>query len=223
MDKEILMRTIEALLFVSNDSLSQEQIKNIIEDVTPDEISGAIEQLKEEYAKTGRTFQIVEVAGGWQMMTDPSMAKWIRRLYKRSKPRLSAPSLETLAIIAYRQPLARSEIEMIRGVNVDGVIYTLMERGLIKVAGRKDAPGRPILYGTTKEFLQHFGLNSLQELPMLKEFKESDLDFAQEQIITKETEDEEEEKREEETAALPASTVEESDRQGGLPDTEVPE
>ena len=222
MDKEILMRTVEALLFVSNDSLSQEQIGNIIEDVKPGEISGAIEQLKEEYAKTGRTFQIVEVAGGWQMMTDPSMAKWVRRLYKRAKPRLSAPSLETLAIIAYRQPLARSEIEMIRGVNVDGVIYTLMERGLIKVAGHKDAPGRPILYGTTKEFLQHFGLNSLRELPMLKEFKESDLDFSQEQIIPKETEDDKE-KREEETAALPASTAEESDRQGGLPDTEVPE
>ena len=98
-------------------------------------------------------------------------------MYKRPPDRLSGPSLETLAIIAYRQPITRADIEAIRGVNIDGVIKTLEDRDLIKTKGRVDGPGRPILYGTTNEFLQHFGLKSLEELPKLKEFKETDLDF----------------------------------------------
>ena len=114
------------------------------------------------------------------MLTDPIYSKWISALYKRPPDRLSGPSLETLAIIAYKQPLTRSQIELIRGVNVDGVLRTLEERNLIRSRGRLEAPGRPILYGTTVEFLQHFGLKSLEELPKLKEFQESDLDFVKE-------------------------------------------
>ena len=114
------------------------------------------------------------------MLTDPIYSRWISALYKRPPDRLSGPSLETLAIIAYKQPLTRSHIELIRGVNVDGVLHTLEERNLIRSRGRLDAPGRPILYGTTTEFLQHFGLKSLDELPKLKEFQESDLDFVKE-------------------------------------------
>ena len=125
------------------------------------------------------------------MMTDPAYSKWISALYKRPPDRLTGPGLETLAIIAYRQPITRSEIEAIRGVNVDGVLHTLEERSLIKTRGRMEAAGRPILYGTTNEFLQHFGLKSLDELPKLKEFTESDLDFVKErekhQMINKES------------------------------------
>jgi segregation and condensation protein B len=118
------------------------------------------------------------------MLTDPVYSKWISALYKRGPDRLTGPSLETLAIIAYKQPITRSDIEAIRGVNVDGVLRTLEERGLIRTKGRVDAPGRPILYGTTNEFLQHFGLRSLEELPKLKEFQESDLDFVREKEKT---------------------------------------
>ena len=140
-------------------------------------VRALIEELNAEYASSARSFQIKEIAGGFQMMTDPVYSKWIASLYKRPPDKLTGPSLETLAIIAYRQPLTRSEIEAIRGVNVDGVLHTLEERGLIRSRGRLEAAGRPILYGTTTEFLQHFGLKSLEELPKLKEFKESDLDF----------------------------------------------
>jgi segregation and condensation protein B len=114
------------------------------------------------------------------MLTDPVYSKWISALYKRGPDRLTGPGLETLAIIAYRQPIARTDIEAIRGVNVDGVLSTLEGRGLIRTRGRAEGPGRPILYGTTSEFLQHFGLKSLEELPKLKEFSESDLDFVKE-------------------------------------------
>jgi len=125
------------------------------------------------------------------MLTDPVYSRWISALYKRPPDRLTGPSLETLAIIAYKQPLTRSQVELIRGVNVDGVLRTLEERNLIRSRGRLYAPGRPILYGTTTEFLQHFGLKSLDELPKLKEFQESDLDFVKEkdkhEIVNTET------------------------------------
>ncbi len=115
------------------------------------------------------------------MLTNPVYSTWISSLYKKPSDRMTGPALETLAIVAYKQPLTRSDIEAIRGVNVDGVLHTLEERSLIKTRGRVEGPGRPILYGTTTEFLQHFGLKSLEDLPKLKEFQESDLDFVKEQ------------------------------------------
>ena len=191
MDKQEARKIIEALLFVSDKPVSLDALRDVLKDVDPTEVRATIEELNQEYASSGRSFTIKEIAGGFQMLTDPIYSKWISALYKRPPDRLTGPSLETLAIIAYKQPITRAEIEAIRGVNVDGVLRTLEERTLIRTKGRMDAPGRPILYATTAEFLQHFGLKSLEELPKLKEFQESDLDFVREkaraEIINKET------------------------------------
>jgi len=191
MDRDERKLVVEALLFVSDKPVSIDVLKDVIKDVDPTEIRAIIEDLNAGYASSGRSFSIKEIAGGFQMLTDPVYSKWIAALYKRPPDRLTGPSLETLAIIAYKQPLTRSDIEAIRGVNVDGVLGTLEERGLIRTRGRLEAPGRPILYGTTTEFLQHFGLKSIEELPKLKEFKESDLDFVKDkekhEIVNAET------------------------------------
>ena len=177
MDKEESKRIIEALLFVGDKPVSIDTLRDVVKDIEPTEVRAIIEDLNKDYAASGRSFNIKEIAGGFQMLTDPIYSRWIAALYKKGPDRLTGPSLETLAIIAYRQPLTRGDIEAIRGVSVDGVIHTLEERGFIRTKGRLDAPGRPILYGTTNEFLQHFGLRSLEELPKLKEFQEADLDF----------------------------------------------
>jgi segregation and condensation protein B len=193
MDREESKRVIEALLFVSDKPVTVETLKDVLSEksVGNKEIMEIIEALNAEYASSGRSFAIREIAGGFQMLTDPVFSKWIAELYKRPADKLRGPALETLAIIAYKQPLARSEIEAIRGVNVDGVLNTLEDRKLIRTRGRAEGPGRPILYGTTNEFLVHFGLKSLDELPNLKEFKEADLDFIKEmkksEVINKET------------------------------------
>lgn len=181
MDKEKAKRIIEAILFVSDKPVSIMTLKEVLKDAEPTEIRAYIEELNGEYESSARSFGIREIAGGFQMLTDPVYSTWISSLYKKSPDRLTGPALETLAIIAYKQPITRSDIEIIRGVNVDGVLHTLEERSLIRTKGRVDAPGRPILYGTTNEFLQHFGLKSLEDLPKLKEFQESDLDFVKEQ------------------------------------------
>ncbi len=180
MENDQSKKIIEALLFVSDKPISIDALKDVLKDVEPTRIRTIIEELNGEYSSSGRSFAIKEIAGGFQMLTDPVYSRWISALYKRPPDRLTGPSLETLAIIAYKQPLTRSQIELIRGVNVDGVLRTLEERNLIRSRGRLEAPGRPILYGTTTEFLQHFGLKSLEELPKLKEFQESDLDFVKE-------------------------------------------
>ena len=181
MDKQEAKRIIEAILFVSDKPVSIATLKDVLKEIDPTEIRTSIEELNNEYNSSGRSFSIKEIAGGFQMLTDPVYSTWISSLYKRPSDRMTGPALETLAIIAYRQPLTRSDIEAIRGVNVDGVLHTLEERSLIRTRGRVDGPGRPILYGTTNEFLQHFGLKSLEDLPKLKEFQESDLDFVKEQ------------------------------------------
>lgn len=182
MDRDEAKKILEALLFVSDKPVSIDTLREVMKDVEPTEIRALVEALNNEYAASNRSFQIKEIAGGFQMLTDPVYSKWITALYKKGPDRLTGPSLETLAIIAYKQPITRSDIEVIRGVNVDGVLRTLEERQLIRSRGRLEAPGRPILYGTTNEFLQHFGLKSIEELPKLKEFKESDLDFTKEKL-----------------------------------------
>jgi len=191
MDREQAKKIVESLLFVSDKPVSLDALRDVLKDVEPTDIRAIVETLNVEYASSGRSFSIRQIAGGFQMLTDPVYSKWIAALYKRPADRLTGPSLETLAIIAYRQPITRGQIEAIRGVSVDGVIRTLEERELIRSRGRLDAPGRPILYGTTGEFLQHFGLKSLEELPKLKEFQEGDLDFVREreraEIINTET------------------------------------
>ena len=180
MQRDESKKIVEALLFVSDKPVSLDTLREILKNIEATEMRAIIEDLNGEYASSGRSFAIKEIAGGFQMLTDPVYSKWISALYKKPSDRLTGPSLETLAIIAYKQPLTRSQVELIRGVNVDGVLRTLEERNLIRSRGRLEAPGRPILYGTTTEFLQHFGLKSLDELPKLKEFQENDLDFVKE-------------------------------------------
>jgi len=170
-------RIIEALLFASDRPLNVESMREVIKEIPGVDVKSVISALNEEYLRSNRCFSIREIAGGYQFMTDPALGKWIARLTKRPPDKLTGPALETLAIIAYRQPITRSEIEAIRGVNVDGVLHTLETRGLVRTRGRKDAVGRPILYGTTSEFLKQFGLKSVEELPKLREFSESDLEF----------------------------------------------
>ncbi|MDD5350874.1 MAG: SMC-Scp complex subunit ScpB, partial [Chthoniobacteraceae bacterium] len=136
------------------------------------EVAAFLEQLRFEYEQENRAFQLVEQVDGWTLVTKPDFALWVRQLYPESKPtRLSGPALETLAIIAYRQPVTRADIEAVRGVAVDGVMQSLLERGLVRIAGRAEVPGRPLLYETTQVFMQHFGLRSLEELPNVDELR----------------------------------------------------
>ena len=187
-----LTKIIEALLFSAQKPLSIREITAAIRGAEDDEfesnefirvkeaeVAAALEQLKIEYVEQGRAFQLTEKAEGWQLATDPSFAKWVRQLFPAPKPaRLSAPALETLAIIAYRQPITRADVEAVRGVNIDGVLQTLMERGLVKIAGRAEIPGRPLLYETTQFFLDHFGLRNLDELPNVEELRKRNLPVA---------------------------------------------
>ena len=172
MDKEESKKIIEALLFVSEKPVSIDVLKDVVTDIEPTEVRSIMEDLNKEYAATNRSFSIKEIAGGFQMLTDPIYSRWIAALYKKGPDKLTGPSLETLAIIAYKQPIIRGDIEAIRGVNVDGVMATLTERNLIAMVGRDNRPGKPILYGTTPEFLRYFGLSNLSDLPKIEELEE---------------------------------------------------
>lgn len=194
MTKEEAKKIIETLLFVSERPLSLDRIEEILEEFKKDAIEKLIESLKDEYSGTNRTFTIELLAGGYRLSTDPFYGPWVKKLYKSDRrERLTMPSLETLAIIAYKQPITKSEIEAIRGVNVDGVMKNLLERGLVRINGRKEIIGRPFLYGTTREFLIHFGLNSLEDLPRLKDFSEEDIELGKKELIEKEKGNEAEE------------------------------
>lgn len=160
---------LEALLFLSGELLLISAIKDVIELPEP-EIKRLMEELMLEYKNRNTGLLIVEIANGYQMVTNPQYADWVRKFRSiHISSKLSVPALETLAIMAYKQPIIRAEIEQLRGVNSDSAIRTLLERRLIKIMGRKEVPGRPFLYGTTREFLQYFGLKDLTELPTLKE------------------------------------------------------
>lgn len=173
MEREQVKQIIEALLFASEKPLTVVQIKEVLEEQDAGEIITQIERLQSEYKAGGRSFGIIEVAGGYKLVTEPSFAPWLRKLYRKSRAeKLSRPALETLAIIAYRQPITRQEMEDIRGVNVDAVLKTLLERSLVRISGRKDIVGRPFLYSTTRDFLEFFGLQSLADLPKIEEFED---------------------------------------------------
>jgi segregation and condensation protein B len=189
MDKTQIKNIIEAMLFVSDKPLFLSEIKSVLEGPDADEIKEVINELAGEYEKQTSALKIKEIAGGYQITTDPVLAPWLKKLYKTAgADRLSGPSLETLAIIAYKQPTTKPEIEAIRGVNVDGVLKTLIEKNLVKILGRRDTVGCPIIYGTTMEFLQYFGLNSLQELPKLEEFNFTEKDIELPEHLQKEEE-----------------------------------
>lgn len=165
-------RILEALIFASDVPLTYTRAKDIVGEISPEEFALDIKELERFYRESNRAFGIIQVAGGVQLGTDPEFAGWIRRLLKdRLRSRLSRPALETLAIIAYRQPINRSEIEQVRGVDCEGVLGTLMERGLITVGGRATSPGRPLLYISTQDFLRYFGLNEIEDLPKLRELQ----------------------------------------------------
>ncbi|MBU4376276.1 MAG: SMC-Scp complex subunit ScpB [Candidatus Omnitrophica bacterium] len=174
MEQNELKKLLEAFLFVSSSPVQAARIKALF-GVDEKAVETAFEELKTKYASDDTSLRVIKVAEGYRLSTSPEVAPYIRKFFKDQRPRLSRASLETLSVIAYKQPVTRSDVESIRGVNVEGPLGTLLERGLIRIAGRKDAPGRPILYGTTRLFLEHFGLNTLRDLPLLNEFKEEDL------------------------------------------------
>ena len=173
MDDRDLRPIVEALLFVTADPLSLNRLCEVLDGVDRARIVACLDELRDEYRRADHGLTLVEVAGGYQLATVPEAAPWLRKLsIAKAPPRLSKPALETLAIVAYKQPLTRPEIESIRGVDVAGVVKTLMDRRLVKIVGRKDVPGRPMMFGTTKEFLQAFGLKDLTDLPTLRDFAE---------------------------------------------------
>lgn len=162
---------IEALLFISEKSLLIDQIKGVFENLEPTKIREVILELQNDYENSTRGLRITEVAGGFQIVTSLEVADTLKKFYKlRDAARLSKSALETLAIIAYKQPVTRLDIESLRGVNVDGVMRSLLEKNLIRITGRKDVIGRPFVYGTTRQFLEYFGLASLGDLPKIEDF-----------------------------------------------------
>jgi segregation and condensation protein B len=169
---EKLYAVLESLLLAAGEPVSLAQLANALEEVPRERIRRALSAMAAAYASGGRGFLLEEIAGGYQLRTPSEHAVYVRRLLSARPPRLSRPVLETLAIVAYRQPVTRPELEQLRGVDSGGVLDTLVERNLIRIAGRKEAPGRPIMYTTTPDFLELFGLKDLESLPDLEEFRE---------------------------------------------------
>ena len=187
MERDRLRSVLESLLFVAEGSLTISRMSDVLEGVDKKEILSVLSELQSEYDTAGRGFRLVEVAGGYQMRTPKENADWVKGLYRGRPPRMTHATLETLAIIAYKQPITRPEIETIRGVDVDGVLSTLLERRLVRIVARKEVPGRPFLYGTTPEFLELFNLNNLTNLPTLKEMEEMTVPQATEHDSPQET------------------------------------
>ena len=172
-DARELKAILEAVLFVSPEPVPVARLLSIVGTVSKAEVVQALGILTHDLDQDGRGIQLVQVAGGYRLVTKQEYGPWLKRMDKaKAAQKLSRSALESLAIIAYKQPLVRSEIEEIRGVETSGVLRTLCERKLVRIVGRKDVPGRPIMYGTTKFFLEHFGLQDLSQLPPLREFKE---------------------------------------------------
>jgi segregation and condensation protein B len=184
-ERDQIKSILESLLFVAEGPLTVQRLADVLGQVDKKEIVGILQELQAELESQGRGFRLYEVAGGYQLRTPRENADWVRKLQQSKGARMSRATLETLAIIAYKQPITRAEIEKIRGVDVDGVVTTLLERRLVRIAGRKEVAGRPFLYGTTREFLEVFNLKDLSHLPTLKEMEE--LAGAQEPSPTEET------------------------------------
>ena len=173
-DLDDIKATFEAVLFVSHDPLTIEKLATVLEGVPKSTLKTTMYMLQEEYNQAGRGLHITEVAGGFVLATRPEQSDAIKRLSKTktSTAKLSRSALEALAIVGYKQPITRGEVEKIRGVETSGVLRTLLDQKMIRIVGRQEVPGRPILYGTGKQFLQRFGLRDLRDLPPLKELKE---------------------------------------------------
>ena len=159
---------VEALLFAAEQPVSLEQLRSLVPGSDTAMLREAVSRLKQEYETGGRGVRVDEAAGGYRMTTAPELSGFVRRLYRqRRSDKLSRPAMETLAIIAYKQPVTRQEVQSLRSVNIDGVMKNLLEKNLIRISGKKDAPGRPFVFGTTRQFLEYFGLNSIEEMPKL--------------------------------------------------------
>jgi segregation and condensation protein B len=171
LDTAELKAVVEGLVFVSEAPIKPERIAEAL-DMEKGRVIQVLEELVREYRVGGRGFVLFEAAQGYQFRTRPEHGEWVRRLSNSRPFRFSRAALESLAIIAYRQPITRAEIEYLRGVDSGGVLKTLLDKGLIRILGKKDIPGRPLMYGTTREFLEVFGLNDLTGLPTLKEFSD---------------------------------------------------
>jgi len=172
MEHEDIKSIIESLLFVADGPLTIQRLGEVLDGVEKEDLRSTLDELQSELENSRRGVRLVEVAGGYQLRTAKVNADWVKKFLGGRPARMGRATLETLAIIAYRQPITRAEIEAIRGVDVDGVINTLLDRSLIRAVARKDVPGRPFLYGTTPEFLQLFNLKDLTHLPTLKEMEE---------------------------------------------------
>jgi segregation and condensation protein B len=168
---EDLKNIVESILFVSEEPLSVDRIQQVVAEADADEIRTALQALQQEYDARQGGFHLREVAGGFQFRTRPHYNEWVKRLLAPKPPRLSRAALETLAIIAYKQPVIRSDVEHLRGVDCGGVLRALLERNLIRVLGRKNIPGRPLIYGTTRRFLEVFDLKDLKDLPSPEEIE----------------------------------------------------
>ncbi len=169
---EDIKNIIESLLFVAEDPLTIDSIKKVLDSTDSNEIRNVLNELSSEYEARKGGFFLREVAGGYQIRTRPEYSQWIKRLLRPNPLRLSNAALETLAIVAYKQPVIRSDIEHLRGVDCGGILRMLLERKLVRVVGRKEIPGRPIIYTTTKKFLELFELKDLKDLPSPKEIEE---------------------------------------------------
>lgn len=192
---------LEVLFFATDEPLTIRQVMDIfaiLEEgekpipVTPESIAENVEAINRDYDHTGRPFRIVKVAGGYQFATRPEFGIWLAKMIReRSKRKLSVSALETLAVVAYKQPVTKPEIESIRGVNADYVLHSLLERNMVAIVGRASTPGRPLLYGTTKDFLKHFGINDLSDLPKPREIDElmAEAEFEVEKQLLKEMEE----------------------------------
>lgn len=175
MEREDVKSILESLLFVADSPLTVQRLTEVIDGAGKDEIRSILEEMDNELQNNRRGIRLVEVAGGYQLRTAKVNADWVKKFLGGRPARMGRATLETLAIVAYRQPITKAEIEAIRGVDVDGVITTLLERNLVRAVARKDVPGRPFLYGTTPEFLELFNLKDLAQLPTLKEMEEMTL------------------------------------------------
>jgi segregation and condensation protein B len=172
-DDRLAEQIVEALIFSTEEPLSTAKIREVVPEIQSQQIPQIVDRLNTQYAQSGRSFEIQNVAGGYLFYTRPDFSEYLQRFhFKRLQSRLSSKALETLAIIAYKQPVTRTEIEEIRGVNADGVLRTLLSRNLITIAGTADVPGNPYLYKTTRQFLEYFGLKDIKDLPRLKELDE---------------------------------------------------
>ncbi len=172
MDRSEKRRIVEALVLGSPDPITAARLADLIPHCKPSEARELVEELNAEYAERGRAFDIWEVAGGYQLRTLPEFSSYVQQCYGTRPLRLSPAALETLAIVAYRQPVTRAEVEDIRGVDVGAVLRGLLERKLVRIAGHREVPGRPMLYATTRRFLEVFGLPKLEELPSLRDLEE---------------------------------------------------